>query len=100
MSEQELQVGDEIMTDATYGNGVLLHRITKITEKMYVCQNIRFWKDGLRIVGAGQFGPFKGRIPTKKDRINVRIQKAAMQLNKFVVTEQNVDEVERLLNGD
>ena len=99
MSEQELQVGDEIITDAAYGKNVFLNRITKITEKMYVCKNIRFWKDGLLVVGAGRFGPFRGRIPTEKDRINVRIQKAAMQLNKFVVTEQNVDEVERLLNG-
>ena len=96
MSDQ-LKVGDLIATNAAFGAGIDLHRITKITPTLYVTNVSRFRRDDLRVVAPGRWGPFTGRIPTARDMMLVRIRKAQEAVKTLIVTDENVAAIEALL---
>lgn len=51
----ELKMGDKFVTHERYGNKFILHTITRITDKMIVAGNSRFWKKDGSSVGKDLF---------------------------------------------
>lgn len=97
MSEA-LKVGDLIAT-TSFGRGVDLHKIIKITPTMYVCDYYRFRRDDMRVIGrpSGYQAPYQGRVPTAGDLMIIRMRKANAALAKFIINPSNVALVESFL---
>lgn len=96
----ELKIGDKICTNAQYGQGVKIHVIERMTPTRYVSKDgTQFKKDGLGIVGADKYGPYKGRIPTESDIISSRASAAKHALKSLVIDAENIDAVEALLTN-
>jgi len=93
----ELKVGDKIATDTRYGRGVVIHTIEKETPTMWVCEHVKFRKDGLRIVGRDTWWPFAGRIPSDADLMTSRVSRASDRISKVRVTAANIDAAEAFI---
>jgi hypothetical protein len=72
------------------------HTISKVTPTMYVCDGRRFFKD-LRIVGANSFGPSHGYFPTPEIEMQMRIQRASMDLGRITLSTKNIDAAEAFI---
>lgn len=97
VSDGELEIGDKIVTNQKYGSGIEIHVIDRITPTTYVTKTYVFKKDGLKIVGADKFGPYRGRIPTENDLMKDRIQKASILVKKVLINENNIDLAEKFI---
>ena len=92
----ELKVGDAIYVQPRHTRMWQKHTISKVTPTMYVCDGRRFYKD-LRIVGADDFGPFIGHLPTPEIEMQMRIQRASIYLGRITVSTKNIDAAEAFI---
>lgn len=89
----DLEIGTTLVTAGTFG--IRLHKITSTTATTYVCDTgTKFRKQGLRIVGASDWGPRTGRVASDLDLVKVRIIKAQDAIRCLVVTAENLAHVE------
>lgn len=98
MSSDELKVGDKIAVISRF-RPLELHTIERVTQTMYVCKHKRFRKDGLGIVGADTWGPFRGQVVTPEIMTLHRIEMATQKLKTLKVTANNLEAIEALFAG-
>lgn len=74
------------------------HVIEKVTKTMYVCDTRRFYKD-LRIVGASQYGPFRGECHNPEIEMQMRIQVALTEIKRISITPKTIDAAEAFIRS-
>lgn len=100
--QNELKIGDAIAIDERMGDGVILAKIKRLTDTMYVCDShMRFRKKDLRLIGSSSdmWSPSHGRIPTDSDLLRRRLHKARVLMRRFSVDEDSLEDVEKLLRA-
>lgn len=100
MKLEGVKPGDVLAISRTYGSGVDLHVVERLTNTQAVtAKGIRVaLKDG-KVIGSSGYSVQYARIPTDKDILDHRIDIVAARLKKVVVTVDNVDRVEAFLKG-
>ena len=96
----ELKVGDKIAvrgSRAWGGSGIEIHEILSESPTMWVTKHRRFRKENLRIVGREKWGPSSGYLPTEKDFMAVRVDRANERLRTLEATHANIDAAEEFI---
>ena len=96
----ELKVGDKIAvrgSRAWGGSGIEIHEILSESPTMWVTSRRKFRKENLRIVGREKWGPSNGYLPTEKDFMAVRVDRANERLRTLEATPANIDAAEAFI---